>query len=280
MNNLLMLVWLFQLVVGEIIYASEMTKCEGKLPCDIPCDNFSCYLENLDTSLEFNTSCTYFVLDIYIQSINHLYPPHLLNDDKGIIYARNPHKCSVAFCRDNCKLQCIYEIGNQTKTISTVQIKSLTLKVNYFECLLPTPTKTPLATPTETPKETPLETPLATPTETLLATPKESPLDTPFSTPEETPQETLQEIQKEKSSNNNYIIGFTIGLGGPVVLGLIFLIIMLRYRSVRRRVQKSEEEVDDNIQFPEEDSKKDEQDNPLYEIHLSHDPFEEKSIEE
>ena len=51
------------------------------------------------------------------------------------------------------------------------------------------------------------------------------------------------------------------------------------YARKNKRVQKSEEQFDDNIQFPEEDSKKDEQDNPLYEIHLSHDPFEEKSIE-
>ena len=86
-------------------------------------------------------------------------------------------------------------------------------------------------------------------------------------------------MRKKKSSKNKYIIGFTIGLGGPLILGLIFLSIML-YSRRNKRVEKSEEEINDDVEFSEEESKKEEQENPLYEIHLSHDPFEEKSIEE
>ena len=288
-----MLVWLLQLVVGEIIHASEMTQCEGKLPCYITCfSNQSCYLDEMDLtypSLEFNTSCTYFKIDITRKGglFRH---PKLLNDDGKILYDVNLCFTSLEFCDNSCS--CEYQIINKTNNISKIQIAGFYILVNYFECLTPletpiatpnetpiaTPTDTPNATPYETPNETPIETPSDSPSETLNATPNETPLSTPNETPIATPIETPNEtpiatpIAKRSSSKNKYIIGFTIGFGLPIIIVAITVTIYLR----KTKKQVDEEVIVDDIQYPENDSKKeDDQENPLYVLNGSHDPFDE-----
>lgn len=129
--------------------------------------------------------------------------------------------------------------------------------------------------PSTSPKETPQETPIETPQET----PIETPFETPSMSPEETPSMSeFIEYQKEiiKESNKKAIVGLSVGFGLSIffvfVLAAILIFIIIRYK----RKQVSEKEIDDEIKYPsDEEKKEEEQSNPLFELELPHDPFDE-----
>ena len=105
----------------------------------------------------------------------------------------------------------------------------------------------------------------------------------PSTSPKETPQETPSmsefiEYQKEiiKESNKKAIVGLSVGFGLSIffvfVLAAILIFIIIRYK----RKQVSEKEIDDEIKYPsDEEKKEEEQSNPLFELELNHDPFDE-----
>ena len=114
-------------------------------------------------------------------------------------------------------------------------------------------------------------------------TPQETPIETPFETPQRTPEETPSmsefiEYQKEiiKESNKKAIVGLSVGFGLSIffvfVLAAILIFLIIRYK----RKQVSEKEIDDEIKYPsDEEKKEEEQSNPLFELELPHDPFDE-----
>ena len=105
-------------------------------------------------TLEFNTSCTYFKIDIIRKKVEFRHP-YLLNDDGKILYDVDLCYKTLESCDNGCS--CEYEIINKTTNISKIQIAGFYILVNYFECLLPD------EIPSQSPSETPIETPIATP---------------------------------------------------------------------------------------------------------------------
>ncbi len=86
------------------------------------------------------------------------------------------------------------------------------------------------------------------------------------------------EYQKEiiKESNKKAIVGLSVGFGLSIffvfVLAAILIFMIIRYK----RKQVSEKEIDDEIKYPsDEEKKEEEQSNPLFELELPHDPFDE-----
>ena len=114
---------------------------------------------------------------------------------------------------------------------------------------------------------------------TTALAPSMSPKETPIETPQETPSMSeFIEYQKEiiKESNKKAIVGLSVGFGLSIffvfVLAAILIFIIIRYK----RKQVSEKEIDDEIKYPsDEEKKEEEQSNPLFELELPHDPFDE-----
>ena len=265
-----MLLWLIiKLISSEIEVSIDIPKMERI--GNIECDSKICWSTTrgaLKTSFSYYIPDGFDYLTIFFKGVSEANTTFDAYLDDNLGFTVNSFldlkKWSLPYWNDSIYL-------SQTKNYDLTIIGSnfLINRIFYLTALAPT------ITPQETPIETPFETP--------QRTPEETPFETPQRTPEETPQETPSmsefiEYQKEiiKESNKKAIVGLSVGFGLSIffvfVLAAILIFMIIRYK----RKQVSEKEIDDEIKYPsDEEKKEEEQSNPLFELELNHDPFDE-----
>ena len=253
-----MLLWLIiKLISSEIEVSIDIPKMERI--GNIECDSKICWSTTrgvLKTSFSYYIPDGFDYLTIFFKGVSEANTTFDAYLDDNLGFTVNSFldlkKWSLPYWNDSIYL-------SQTKNYDLTIIGSNFLINGIFY-------RTALA-PTITPQETPIETPF----------------ETPQRTPEETPQETPSmsefiEYQKEiiKESNKKAIVGLSVGFGLSIffvfVLAAILIFMIIRYK----RKQVSEKEIDDEIKYPsDEEKKEEEQSNPLFELELPHDPFDE-----